>query len=116
MVLPLQALVSRDPAAEAVFAKNNGKTPKDAPTLPVKSKAVPQQGVYVVTHDGKKMRCAFRPVSTGVTGSTEIQVTSGLSPGDEVVTGRFKTLRTLKSGTAIKLDTSTETTSSEASS
>ncbi len=116
LVLPLQALVSRDPAAEAVFAKNNGKAPKDASATPVKSKTAQQQGVYLVVHDGKKMRCVFRPVSTGVTGATEIQVTAGLSPGDEVVTGRFKTLRTLKSGTAIKLDTTAETTSSESSS
>lgn len=116
VVLPLQALVSRDPAAEAVFAKNNGKPPKDAAAMPVNNKSVQQQGVYLVIHDGKKMRCTFRPVSTGVTGSTEIQVTSGLSPGDEVVTGRFKTLRTLRSGTAIKLDTSTETTGTDSSS
>ena len=108
VVLPLQALVTRDPGMEAVFAKNNGKAAEHADNGPVGRKPVQEQGVYVVEHKDNKMRCFFKPVSTGVTGATEIQVTSGLSPGDEVVTGRFKTLRTLKSGTAIKLDTTTE--------
>ena len=116
MILPLQALVDRDPAAEAVFAKNKGKLPEHPDTVAASSRSVQVQGVYLVTHDGKTMRCIFKPVQTGVTGSTEIQVTSGLSPGDEVVTGRFKTLRTLKSGTAIKLDTSPDGSATETSS
>ena len=109
VVLPLQALVTRDPVAEAVLAKNHGKAPEHPdPAAGDNGKGAQVQGVYVVTHDAGKLRAEFKPVNTGVTGSTEIQVTSGLAPGDEVVTGRFKTLRTLKSGTAIKLDTAAD--------
>ncbi len=118
-VLPLQALISRDPGQEAVFAKNKGKAPEHPDTAAAATKgsaAQQQQGVFVVLHDGKKMRAEFRPVSTGVTGATEIQVLSGLQPGDEVVSGRFKTLRTLHSGTPIKLDVTPEGGSAEAGS
>jgi HlyD family secretion protein len=41
-------------------------------------------------------------VSTGITGTTDIEVTSGLKPGDEIVTGSYKTLRELKSGAPVK--------------
>lgn len=116
VVLPLQALVNRDPAAEAVLLKNKGKEPKDVNTV-VSASAKPAkiQGVYLIKQVEGKLRVNFVPVQTGVTGATEIEVTGGIGPGDEVVTGRFKTLRTLKSGTAIKRDTEKETSTSTAS-
>ena len=107
LVLPLQALVSRDPAGEAVLAKNHGKKPEasGAPEAASSVTVTKQQGVYVVKNEGGKLRVQFVPVKTGITGATEIQVLSGLKPGDEVVTGRYKTLRTLTSGSPVKRDT-----------
>ncbi len=108
VVLPLAALVSRDPAVEAVRLKNNGKDPEakadDAPVATRRDTAK-TQGVYVVRTQSGKLRALFQPVQTGITGATDIQVTGGLQPGDEVVTGKYKTLRTLGSGTVIKRDT-----------
>ena len=116
LVLPLQALVNRDPAAEAVFLKNNGKELKGSDnTVTASTKAPSVQGVYVVKQISGKERVDFLPVSTGVTGATDIEVIGGLSPGVQVVTGRFRTLRTLKSGTAVKQDTEKDTTSTPAS-
>jgi len=46
----------------------------------------------------------FRKVETGITGATEIEVTSGLNPGDQIVTGSYQTIRTIKNGAAIKID------------
>ena len=106
VVLPLAALVSRDPAAEGVLAKNHGKAPEGAASATAAAKNAPKtQGVYVLRTDEGKLRAFFRPVQTGITGTTDIQVTSGLQPGDEVVIGKYKTLRTLASGTAVKRDT-----------
>ena len=106
VVLPLAALVSRDPAAEEVLAKNHGKAPDASGSGSVATKNAPKtQGVYIVRTDDGKLRAFFRPVGTGITGTTDIQVTSGLQPGDEVVTGKYKTLRNLASGTTIKRDT-----------
>lgn len=111
VVLPLAALVSRDPAAESIRKQHDGKDPEvkasDAPVA-VQRNAKKIQGVYVVRTDAGKLRALFQPVQTGITGATDVQVTSGLQPGDEVVTGKYKTLRTLGSGTVIKRDKAAE--------
>jgi HlyD family secretion protein len=48
------------------------------------------------------------PVTTGITGATDIEVTAGIQPGQTLVTGRYKTLRILKSGTVVKPDNTAE--------
>jgi HlyD family secretion protein len=64
------------------------------------------QGVYVVDKDkGGKLRAKFVPVTTGITGATDIEVLTGLKEGDEIVTGPYKTLRELKSNALVKRDT-----------
>jgi HlyD family secretion protein len=65
--------------------------------------------------DHKKQRVRFVPVTTGITGSTEIEVLSGLKDGDQIVTGRYRILRALKSGTAVKVDNTVEVTDTEKS-
>jgi HlyD family secretion protein len=45
-------------------------------------------------------------VQTGITGVTDIEITSGLRDGDSIVTGSYKALRTLRPGAAIKVDNS----------
>ena len=52
-----------------------------------------------------KLRAVFVPVTTGITGTTDIEVTSGLKAGDEIVTGTYRVLRGLKDGTPVKIDT-----------
>ncbi len=55
----------------------------------------PVQGVYVVEKDAHgKQRAKFVPVTTGITGATDIEVLSGLQDGQEIVIGPYKTLRT----------------------
>ena len=103
LTIPIQALVSRDPAIEKIYADHDGK-PDNNITLPTHS--VPVQGVYLIRPTGRTLRAYFVPVATGITGTTEIEVTGGLQPGDEIVTGLFKVLRILRSGTPIKRDNS----------
>ncbi|WP_260705533.1 efflux RND transporter periplasmic adaptor subunit [Edaphobacter flagellatus] len=119
MTIPIQALVQRDPAKEKAFAASNGKTPgagavATAGATPV-SKPQTVQGVYILQNEKKKLRAVFVPVTTGVTGATEIEVTSGLKPGDEIVTGRYKILRSLKSGTLVKRDNTPESEADKSS-
>jgi HlyD family secretion protein len=52
-----------------------------------------------------KMRAHFVPVTTGITGATDIEVTSGLKDGDEIVIGTYRVLRTLKDNALVKKDT-----------
>ncbi len=47
------------------------------------------QGVFVV--NGNK--AVFRPVETGISGVTDIEITKGLQKGDEIVVGSYKALR-----------------------
>jgi HlyD family secretion protein len=46
----------------------------------------------------------FVPVKTGITGSTDIEVVEGLAKDDQIVTGSYKILRTLKNGATVKID------------
>ena len=111
LTIPIQALVQRDPIAEKELARNAGKpvsTSATATPSTVKPKLI--QGVYVLTTVNKKLRVNFVPVTTGITGSTDIEVLSGLNQGDQIVTGRYKILRNLKSGTLVKIDNSVEVT------
>jgi HlyD family secretion protein len=117
LTIPIQALVQRDVAAEKVLAANAGKPPTGVAATPAGAATKPQlvQGVYVVRTDHKKLRAEFVPVTTGVTGSTDIEVLNGLKEGDQIVTGRYRILRALKSGTAVKVDNAVESNPDEKS-
>src|SRR5580704_6546682 len=117
ITIPIQALVQRDPAAEKILAANGGKPPSAGAATPAGAASRPQlvQGVYVLQMDHKKQRVHFVPVTTGITGATDIEVLTGLKDGDQIVTGRYRILRALKSGTAVKVDNTVETTETEKS-
>jgi HlyD family secretion protein len=104
LTIPIQALVERDPAAEKILADNAGKPSTTASSSDTPVKPVLAQGVYILSSASGKLRATFVPVATGVTGATDIEVLSGLKEGDQIVIGRYQILRTLKSGTAVKID------------
>ncbi|MFZ0951816.1 MAG: efflux RND transporter periplasmic adaptor subunit [Candidatus Sulfotelmatobacter sp.] len=60
------------------------------------------QGVFVI----RNKKAEFVPVTTGIAGTSDIEVLSGLREGDEVITGSYKVLRTLRSGSSVKIDNS----------
>jgi HlyD family secretion protein len=104
LTIPIQALVQRNLAEEDKLFANKGKASSAAPVPGQSSTLV--QGVYLVADDKGRLRTHFVPVTTGITGATDIEVLSGLKAGDELVTGHYKVLRTLKSGIAVKRDNS----------
>jgi HlyD family secretion protein len=107
VAIPIQALAVRtrkDLEQAAKDASKNGNSsvtlaapPPPAPGDPKKEEV---QGVFVV--NGKK--AVFRPVETGISGVTDIEITKGLQPGDEIVVGSYKALRTLKPASSVKVD------------
>ena len=104
LTLPIQALTMHDPATDN--EKSNGSVhAASGPPAPA-AKLNPVQGVFIVEKDAHgRLRARFVPVTTGITGTTDIEVLSGLNPGQEVVTGPYKTLRDLKGGSLLKRDT-----------
>ncbi|HXS12312.1 MAG TPA: efflux RND transporter periplasmic adaptor subunit [Acidobacteriaceae bacterium] len=114
LTIPIQALVERDTNTEETLYKNHGKESEGGAAAATRT--ADTQGVYLLVHDGSRLRVRFVPVTTGVVGSTDIEVLSGLKSGDEIVTGRYKILRTLKSGTAVKRDNSPVTLGTDTSS
>jgi HlyD family secretion protein len=74
------------------------------------------QGVFLLKTHGSKLESQFVPVTTGITGSTDIEVTSGLKPGDELVIGPYKVLRTLKNDVKLKRDNAAAATQNTESS
>jgi HlyD family secretion protein len=107
VAIPIQALAVRsrkDLEDAAKNAKKNGNVTLAAPPPPAAGdpKKDEVQGVFVV--NGKK--AAFRPVETGISGITDIEITKGLQAGDEIVVGSYKALRTLKPEATVKIDNS----------
>lgn len=106
VAIPIQALVMRD-KNQLEAEKNPGKGKKTAatatpPSPSGKKENTDIQGVFVI----KNKKAEFHPVETGITGTTDIQVKSGLSPGDEIITGSYKVLKTIRNGTGVKIDNS----------
>ena len=109
IAIPIQALAMRTRKELEEAAKNakgqgsSGVTlaapPPSAPGDPKKDEI---QGVFVV--NGRK--AIFRPVDTGISGVTDIEITKGLQSGDEIVIGSYKALRTLKPEAQVKVDNS----------
>jgi HlyD family secretion protein len=79
----------RRPGPAAVAELKPGQTKKDT------------EGIFVIK-DGKAV---FRPVKTGIAGEKYFEVLSGAQAGDEVITGPFNSVRDLKDGDPVKVET-----------
>ena len=102
--IPIQALTLR--TKEQMDAQNNPPGSVHAAPPAVKEVASKSkkdddlQGVFVI----RNKKAMFIPVATGITGTTDIEVLDGLKEGDEIVTGSYKVLRTLRPGSSVKID------------
>ncbi|MGI9071319.1 MAG: efflux RND transporter periplasmic adaptor subunit [Bryobacteraceae bacterium] len=100
LAIPIQALTMRQ-KGQLVQSKPGQKQTNDQMD-PAAQKAAKEelQGVFVV--NGGKAQ--FRKVETGITGSTEIEVLNGLKEGDQIVTGSYEVIRTIRNDAKIKVD------------
>ncbi len=113
LAVPIQALTIREVEVDKdgkyhepdLKQKKPQGSVAQADTSKDKSKDKPKkkelEGVFVINKD-KVAR--FRPVKTGITGESEIEIIDNLKEGEEVVSGSFQTLRTIKDGAAVKID------------
>jgi len=112
LAIPIPALVVAD---EAMLRRpEKGKKPAPTPAAESKTderkdplagsrKKKDVEGVFVVKKDGT---VDFRRVKTGINADLNTEVLEGLVDGEEIVTGPFKALRSLKIGDRIKVDNS----------
>jgi HlyD family secretion protein len=102
ITIPIQALTVRQ-KGDLEPKKTGAVSTTTAVKLdPVAEKARKEelQGVFVVS-DGKAV---FHKVETGITGSTDIEVLSGLSEADQIITGTYQVIRTIANDALVKID------------
>ena len=63
-----------------------------------------EEGVYVLVSEGKKKSAKFTPVTPGMTGEMDVEISTGLDDDVEIITGPFKALRELKDGDRVRLE------------
>src|SRR5260370_13972521 len=97
IAVPLQAIVEKTPPTPSPVPS----AANSAPT-PVGEKPKEQKGVYILD---KRNKVKFVEVTTGITGESDIEITSGLQAGVEVITGPSRVLKTLKDGAGVKRQT-----------
>jgi HlyD family secretion protein len=97
LAIPIQALTIRERGELSSAKGKPGAVQAAAPAANAKEEL---QGVFVV----RGTDAVFVPVATGISGTTDIEVTGGLKQGDEIVTGSYKVLRTLRNGASVKVD------------
>ncbi len=103
LAIPIQALTVR--RASELQESKPGKGSVQAASLPLAGNSDDKkeiQGVFVI----RNRRAVFVPVETGISGTTDIEVLKGLQKGDEIVTGSYKVLRTLRNGASVRIDNS----------
>jgi HlyD family secretion protein len=106
LAVPIQSVVIRTP--EDLKPPETGKKKRGGAQAEPSEKAAPGErpkqeeirGVFVIA-GGK---AEFRRVKTGIASDTDFEVSGEIKPGDKVVIGPHKTLRTLKPGQRVKIE------------
>lgn len=107
--VPIQALTVRqkgdleDAATEAAAkgakpAEKDSRGPIDIAQQEERRKEL--VGVFVISNGVAQ----FKEVGTGITGATDIEITTGLEPGQEIMVGPYQTIRSLRPGSKVTID------------
>jgi HlyD family secretion protein len=111
VTVPIQALTIRTRRELEESEKSPKGKAMAAPKQPEASTAASKekdkdkeelQGLFVV----RSGQATFVPVETGVMGTTDVEVVKGLQPAEEIITGSYQVLRTIKNKTKVKVDNS----------
>ncbi|MGB8952697.1 MAG: efflux RND transporter periplasmic adaptor subunit [Candidatus Aminicenantales bacterium] len=91
LAVPISSLVLREKKVEDKSAQRGKDTEEE-------------EGVYAV----KDNRVKFTPITKGIMGELKIEITSGLTEGQDIIVGPYDALRQLKDGTLIKSEVKKE--------
>lgn len=111
LYVPIQALTVRQKGDLEEIQKERERkarrepAPKPDPNAPIDLEAEKASreevvGVFVVENGVAE----FRPVETGISGSTSIEITKGLEAGQEVIIGSYQVIRTLRPGAKVTVN------------
>jgi HlyD family secretion protein len=104
LTIPIQALTVRQKGDLEAPPKDKGKKGVQAAAKPdpaaEKARKEEIQGAFIIHGD----KAEFRKVDTGITGATDIEVLKGLKDGDEVITGSYKVIRTIRNDAKVKVN------------
>jgi HlyD family secretion protein len=101
LTIPIQALTVRQ-KGDLEPAPAPGTAPVVTKLDPIAEKAKKEEltGVFIVANG----KAQFKKVETGITGATDIEVLSGLNEGDQIITGTYQVIRTIKNDAQVKVD------------
>jgi HlyD family secretion protein len=98
LAIPIQALTIRQKGQ--LQPVKPGQAPVTDPAA-LKSAKEELQGVFIV-QGGKAV---FREVKTGISGATDIEILpGGLEEGNEIITGSYQVIRTIRNDAKVKVD------------
>jgi HlyD family secretion protein len=102
LTIPIQALTVRQKGDLEPQPASGAPTQPVVKLTPAQEKARKEevQGVFVVENN----KAVFHKVETGITGSTDIEVLSGLKESDQIVTGTYQVIRTIRNQADVKID------------
>lgn len=100
LTIPIQALTVRQRGDLDPSKPNYVQAAAKVDPVAEKAKKEELQGVFTL-HNGK---AEFHQVATGITGVTDIEVLSGLNEGDQIVTGTYKVIRSLRNLAKVRVD------------
>lgn len=116
VAVPIQATAVREMVVNADGSIVRDEVPAEGqpatrrPTTPAELKPGQErkeiEGAFVI----KDGRAIFTPIKVGIAGEKFFEVLSGLSEGDEVVTGPFSSVRTLRDSDQVKVSNTGSTT------
>jgi HlyD family secretion protein len=102
LTIPIQALTVRQKGDLEPKSASGSGTQTAAKLDPAAEKARKEevQGVFVVSNG----QAVFHKVETGITGATDIEVLSGLKESDQIITGTYQVIRTIRNEAQVKVD------------
>jgi len=102
--IPIAAVVMREEKKDSLNTKSKeGKSEALASSVKEekdKKKKKEIEGVFLV----EKGRAKFVPVKSGIADQQNMEIVSGLKENDQIITGSYKILRTLKDGDKVKIE------------
>ncbi len=100
LTIPIQALTVRQKGDLEPVKKGGVQAASKPDPAAEKAKKEEVQGVFIVSNG----KAVFRKLDTGITGATDIEIVNGLKDGDEVITGSYKAIKTIRNETKVKVN------------